>query len=344
MKRICVGLIACAAIGLLSSKTVAADPVVLRFSSFEPPVAFITKQILTPWAERVTADSGGALKIEMFTGGTLGRDPAGQLKLVIDGVADIAWIVPGYTPGRFDVTSIVELPFLAKSAQVASITSWRMYEKGYWKGGGFDDVKVLCVCSGSPDFVNTVAPAKDMADLKNRKIRTLGPIAQEVVKALGGVPVGGISGPQLAENLSRSLIEGAMANWSTLETFRSLEVVKNAIVMPLGSASLMVVMNKAKYESLPPAAKAAIDKHSGEAFSEFFGGMFDKNNQVVFDRVKNEKGRTIVRVGEEQQKPWRQAVQPIYETWKKSIPNGDQLFTAFMQEATAIENNSAKGR
>ena len=70
----------------------------LRFASFEPPVAFVTSQVMAPWAEEVSAASNGTLDIQMFAGGTLGRDPSTQFSLVENGVADIAFIVPGYTP------------------------------------------------------------------------------------------------------------------------------------------------------------------------------------------------------------------------------------------------------
>ena len=51
----------------------------LRFTSFEPPVAFLTKNVFTPWAERVSAESNGTLNVQMFPRGTLGRSPAQQL-------------------------------------------------------------------------------------------------------------------------------------------------------------------------------------------------------------------------------------------------------------------------
>jgi TRAP-type C4-dicarboxylate transport system substrate-binding protein len=336
MRTAIAGLALVAAL-LLSPCTATAQTTTLRFSSFEPPVAFITKEILTPWAQRVSEDSGGALKIDMFPGGTLGRDPAAQMKLVVDGIADIAWIVPGYTPGRFDATSVLELPFIVKSARTASLASTRMFQKGYWKGGGFDEVKLLCVCGNNPVLVNTTYPAKTLADLKNRKFRAAGPVSLEVIKALGAVPVGGITGPQLAENLSRGLVDGTLNEWNALQTFRALEVVKNHIVLPLGSTPLLVIMNKAKYESLPPAAKAAIDKHSGEAFAQIFGDMFDKNNRAVFEKASAERGRVITTPTDAEAKEWQAAVKPVYDSWKRDNKDGELLFKAFTDEVAAIE-------
>lgn len=61
---------------------------ILRFSSFEPPVAHVTKNILTPWAAKVNAASDGELDIQIFPGGTLGRNPAQQVQQIFDMVAD----------------------------------------------------------------------------------------------------------------------------------------------------------------------------------------------------------------------------------------------------------------
>jgi TRAP-type C4-dicarboxylate transport system substrate-binding protein len=314
-----------------------ADPITLRFSSFEPPQAFITSKILTPWAQRVTADSQGTLKIEMYPGGTLGRDPAAQLKLVMDGVADIAWIVPGYTPGRFDAATVVELPFIVHTAYAGSLAATRMFEKGLWKGGGFDDVKFLCVCANNPVFINTTFPATKLEDLKGHKFRAAGPVSLNVIKSLGGVPIGGITGPQLAESMSRGVVDGTLNEWNALQTFRVLDVAKNQIVLPLGSTSLMVIMNKAKYASLPAAAKAAIDKNSGEAFAKIFGKMFDQNNAAVHEAAKKDKKRVITVIEPAQQKPWRDAVKPAIEQWKKSNPDGERMYKAFADEVAAIE-------
>lgn len=304
----------------------AASPITLRFSSFEPPQAFITSKILAPRAKRVATDSKDTLKIEMYAGGTIGRDPASQTTLVMNGVADIARIVPGYTPGRSDAVTAVELPFILLSAYAGSVANWRMYEDGYWKGGGFDEIKPSCVCSAAPALITTTYSASKLADIKGHKFRAAGPVSLNVIKALGAVPVGGITGPQLAESLARGLVDGTLNEWNALQTFRVLDVAKYHIVLPLGGLSLMVIMNKQKYAGLPPAAKAAIDKNSGEAFAKVFGDAFDQNNADVLAATLKRRDHTVVFVKGDQQRPWRAAVKPDCAQWEKSAPNGAELF------------------
>jgi len=117
-----------ASIATLASFTATASfaETTLRFASFEPPVAFLTKNVFTPWAKQVGDASKGTIKVKIYSGGTLGRSPAQQLKLVEDGVADIAWVIPGYTPGRFQEGTVGELPFLVQSSEAGSNAMWKL--------------------------------------------------------------------------------------------------------------------------------------------------------------------------------------------------------------------------
>ena len=55
-------------------------------------------------------DSGGTLDIQTFPNGALGRNPGLQSKMLQDGVADIAWVIPSYTPGVYLDDDVFELP------------------------------------------------------------------------------------------------------------------------------------------------------------------------------------------------------------------------------------------
>ena len=84
----------------------------LKFSSFPPPAGALNRDLLTPWIKEVNTALGGMATIRLYPGGTLGRDPVQQFKLVRDRVADIAYVVMDYTPGDFPDSNIFELPFV----------------------------------------------------------------------------------------------------------------------------------------------------------------------------------------------------------------------------------------
>lgn len=311
----------------------------IRFASFEPPVAFITSQILTPWAEEVSAASDGTLDIQMFAGGTLGRDPATQLNLVLNGVADIAWIVPGYSPGRFDQATVVELPFVVPSAEAGSVAAARMLEQGVWSGGGFDDVVVLGMFVTSPGHLVTTEPVRQLADVAGLDIRGAGPVLLGTAEALGGTPVSGIPAPRIGETMSRGVINGSISEWNAIRTFGMLDVANNHMLMPLGSVALMVVMNRDRYESLPEAARAAIDNADGEVFAQRFGEMFDTQNASVFEQAKADSDRVIVMPSEDELELWRATTQSVVEGWVAGREGGQDLLDAFLAEIDSVSMN-----
>lgn len=319
----------------LSSVANAAET--LRFSSFEPPVAHVTKNILTPWAEDVAAASNGELEIQMFPGGTLGRSPAQQLKLVEDGVADIAWVIPGYTPGRFDQGTVSELPFLIPSSAAGSAAMWSMYEQGLFTGD-YDKFKLIGIMVSAPNGLATVTEIKSSSDLKGLNLRAPGPTMLSAIDALGAVPVGGITGPTIAESMSRGLIDGTFTQWGAIETFRMGEVVKNYLDLPLGATPMLIVMNKAKYDGLSDVAKAALDEFSGAAFSERFGESFDANVAEARERNLAAHGIKELVPDETLTKEWRDALAVATSDWIAGNENGQAIFDALTKAIADASN------
>lgn len=320
-------LIAGAALTGLST-TAAFAETTLRFASFEPPVAFLTKHVFTPWAEQVSAASAGTVKVKMFPGGTLGRSPAQQLKLVEDGVADIGWIIPGYTPGRFDEGTVGELPFLVQSAEAGSNAMWKLYEDGLLQGD-YEKFKMIGIFTSSPNFIVSTKPVVNASDMSGLNFRAPGPTLLSALEALGSVPVGGITAPTIAESMSRGLIDGTLSQWGAVKTFRIDEVAEHYLEAPLGATAMLVVMNKEKYDSLPDEAKAAIDAHSGGDFSDLFGKAFDGNVAASAEVVQARDGITVNKAKGEMLDEWREAVSVATEEWIAETENGQAIYDAF---------------
>ena len=84
----------------------------------------------TPW--RRPAAAGLALDLQPV--GVYGA--ADQLlDLVENGIVDMAWIVNGYTPGRFERSGVIELPFLYETSEEATDAYYTMFEEGADRGG-----------------------------------------------------------------------------------------------------------------------------------------------------------------------------------------------------------------
>ena len=302
---------------------------ILRFSSFEPPVAHVTKNILTPWAAKVNAASDGELDIQIFPGGTLGRNPAQQLQLVEDGVADIAWVIPGYTPGRFDQGTIGGLPFLVPNGTVGSEAMWSLHDQGLLTGD-YEKFKLIGVMTSSPNAVASSVEVRTPADMKGLNFRAPGPTMLSAIDALGAVPVGGITGPGLAEAMSRGLISGTFTQFGAIETFRVGETISHYLDMPLGATPMLIVMTQAKYASLSDKAKAAIDQYSGRVFSEEFSKSFDQDVAGARERVLAANDISVIEPDDALTQQWKDALSLSTTEWIAGHENGQAIYDAFV--------------
>lgn len=317
----------------LAAPVAAQQPVKLKFASFEPPQAPITGKVFTPWAQDVTKASNGTLEIEMFPGGQLGRNPLQQLKLVEDGIADLTWTVPGYTPGRFDDVEVTELPFLVRTAREGSLALTRMHQKGQL--AGFGDLKLLFIGTVPANNIHSTFPIASVADLKGKRIRTGSAQLARLVESLGAAPVQ-LGAPQVAESLSKGVIDGSLNEWNFVATFKLDQVATHHFALPMGTVAVMVPMLKSKYDALPAAAKDALDRYSGEALARRFAEVVDGVNEATRERVEKSAKNKVVVPSAAQEAEWRKATQALTETWRKARPRNEAVYTAFTQEVEAV--------
>src|SRR4051812_31944380 len=104
---------------VIAAGPLAAEPITLKLNSPAPPMSYLHREVLTPWAEAVTADSGGTLRIQTFYGGTLGSF-ANTYDRVVDEVVDIGFILTAFAAGKFRRQDVAALAFEAETAVLAS--------------------------------------------------------------------------------------------------------------------------------------------------------------------------------------------------------------------------------
>ena len=131
------------ALACLAADPVAAQdkPIELKFSSWLAVVHGHHTGVMVPWAKMVEEKSGGRLKITIYPGSVLGK-PADHYDMIKDGIADLGFTTPGYTPGRFPLITVTALPLgMFKSSRGGSLAVMSIFDK-YFKNE-FKDVKVL---------------------------------------------------------------------------------------------------------------------------------------------------------------------------------------------------------
>jgi TRAP-type C4-dicarboxylate transport system substrate-binding protein len=303
--------------------------VTLKLGTLLPPQAPFVQQGLQGWINAVTADSNGTLKIDLFAGGSLVKHPDQQLKMVLDNVAQISFFPNNTVPGRFPDDSVFELPLGPRNAAEASIAAWRLYEQGRLRG--YEGMKVLAFLANGPAILQTTFPVTGTADLRDRKLRASTDAQVEMIKAIGGNPIGGIPVTGLAEGMSRGLVEGSITSWSAWAAFRMDRIATHHLEVPMGYSILPLVMNESAWATLPAAAKAAIEKHSYLAGSKRFGEIDAAITEAIRTKGLERDGSRTHKLEGAQEAAVRTALEGVVARWRKSHPKGEALHDALLQ-------------
>ncbi len=309
----------------------AAAQTVLKFNSPAPPPSYLHKGVFEPWAAAVEADSGGAVKIQMFYGGQLGN-VAVAYDRVMDGVADIAFILTGITGGRFKQQDVAALPFETRNSLEAALGLWGAYEKGV-TADEYKQVKLIATWAFPNAAIHSQKPVNSVADLKGARLSINNAIIGGVAVALGATPVT-LRPDEVYQALNRGTVDASIMPFTGMYTYKLYEVSKVHLDVPLGADAAALIMNKQKYESLPAQARAAIDKHSGREFSRKLGLATQAQWQVGHDTVKER----LTRLSPEEEARWKAILAPIAQKWAESAPDGVKVLEAFRAEVEAVRN------
>lgn len=252
----------------------AATTVTLKFHTFMAPQSNVWQNMHKVWMDKVSKESGGRIQFEAYPAMQLGGSPAQLYDQAKDGVVDIIWTIPGYTAGRFPRIEVFELPFMMSNAEATSRACWEFMHT--MAADEFKDTQVLALQVHGPGVFHTKdKQIKVAADLKGLKMR--GPTRQvtKMLGYLGAIPVG-MPLPAIPDALSKGTIDGAVLPWEVVPSVKVQELTKfHSQFEPasgaLYTATFVMAMNKAKYQSLPPELRQIIDNNSGLQTSGWLG-------------------------------------------------------------------------
>jgi TRAP-type C4-dicarboxylate transport system substrate-binding protein len=240
-----------------------------------------------------------------------------------------------YTPGRFDDTEVVGLPFVTATSTEASLALHRLYANGVLVG--FEGLKMLALAATPPVVIHGAQPVRLPADLKGRRVRVSGDHLSRVVEALGGAPVQ-LGGGQIAEGLSRGVVDMTLNNWGFVGDFKVNEVTSQHLDVPLGAVAVGVVMRKDRYDALPPQARAAIDKASGELLARRLGEAFDRQDKEVREKVSRSGRNTVTPVSAADLAEWKRAIEPVNASWRAQKPRNERTYVAFVEQLKRLRS------
>ncbi len=298
--------------------------ITLNYEHFMPPV---TKQCILAeqWCREVEKRTNGRVKISFFPGSTLMSAPQ-TYDGIVKGIADIGWSILSYTRGRFPLTEVIDLPLGYHSGYSATKLINDFYRR--FKPRELDEVKVLYLHAHGPGLLVTKSSVSKLEDLKGKKIRSTG-LSAKIVEALGGVPVALPIG-ETYDALMKGVAEGILIPVEALQQWRLAEVT-SYVTESYGSAystGFFVVMNKEKWNSLPPGLQKTIEVVD-EEWIEKNGRLWDEIDKEGKDYALK-RGIKFISLSKEEDTRWAEKVNPLLgdyvkNTEAKGLPGQEAL-------------------
>jgi len=287
-----------------------AGKIKLNYANFPPAPTFPCVQ-MERWKVEVEKRTSGQVLINTFPGGTL-LGAKGMLDGVIAGQADIGNICMAYQPGRFIVTNATSLPLGIPNAKVGSMALLKLYEK--YKPKAFEDVIVLAMFTNAPGNVMSKVPVNTLDDMKGLDLRASGGAAQ-ILKAWGANPVG-MPMPATVEALQKGTVKGLFSSLEVMKDFKFAENCKYVTMTETVIYPFSVIMNKAKFNSLPKdVQKVMLDLKKEQSL--WTGDYMDEQIKKSIAWSKESNNVEFISLSAAEKAKWDGKLDFITEKWIK---------------------------
>ena len=100
-------------------------------------------------------------------------------------------------------------------------------------------------------------------------------------------------------------------------------------------ATMIVAMNKARYESMPADLRAVIDQHTGMETAILAGKAFDEGS-VRGKQAAEKRGNEIITLSDAEAALWREKTRPVVDNWLKAKQEQGVDGAALLAKAEAL--------
>ncbi|BCL70222.1 C4-dicarboxylate ABC transporter [Vibrio nigripulchritudo] len=268
------------------------------------------------FAELTSTYSNGEVKVKVFSGAQLGQE-AETIEQTQAGIIDLTRVNSVTLANVSPSVGVFTLPYIFKNIK----HKYRVLDSDIGDEVRADMAKYGLVGfefmeAGTRSFYTTEEhPVKSIEDMKGLKIRVQkSPISISMVNLVGGVATPMNYG-EVFSSLQTGVIDGAENDYVSYLTSGHYEVAPNYVEDGHLSPPAILIMNKAKFDSLPENHRNAIAKAAKEA------AIFERDLMI---RANIEAKERVVAAGVKvtviDNTPFQQAVQPVYEEFPKLLP------------------------
>ena len=310
-----------------------ADPITLKLSFITSDRSDIYQCYVKPLVDAVNAEGTGLVQIKVYFSGAISPAMPEQAQLVLDGAADLAYVVPGYSPQRFPDMSVLELPGLFRNEREASLVFARLAAAGALEGYRKFFVVGAFVTEG--ESIHSRKPIATLADLKGQRIRVNNQVEAETLRKLGAVPTL-LPINRTMEALSQGKLDGVTVPSSILTEFGFARLANNHYLLPLSGVVVSLVMSREKLASLSRPAQEIIVKYSGEWLSERGAGCFVAKNREMAAKLKADPRRTVVEPSSADLATAQKVFASVEDAWAAQSPRHRDLLALVRAELSKL--------
>ena len=299
-------LLGCAAVPALAQD----KPVEMKFGSWVPAQHSLAKTGFEPWAKSLEAASGGSIKVVLFPAQQLGK-ANDHYDLARDGIAEIAWISPGYQAGRFPIFAAGELPFIMTKPGPGSAALDAWYRK--YAATEMKDVK-YCFAHVHIGTLHSKKPITEPGQIAGMKIRPANGTVAQMMTLLGATNVQ-VSAPEARDAIEKGVADAITFPWNSIISFGIDKAVTHHADMRLYAAAFVWALNKPWYEKLSVNQKKAIDNHCSNEWAARVGADWGAAEDAGEEKIAKTPGHTIVKLTPAQLEAWKKAAEPLAAQW-----------------------------
>ncbi|MBL8382841.1 MAG: TRAP transporter substrate-binding protein [Burkholderiales bacterium] len=283
--------------------------ITLKISHYVPALHGLQREFMEPWAKEIEAKTNGAVSFQIFAANSSLGQAQNQLDQVLNGVTDIAFGLCGIPRGRMTRSTLIEMPFLVKSAEAGSRALWNLYPK--YLRDDYKGLKPLLLMTHNGGLLHTKdRRIEKPEDLRGQRIRTPSPTVSMMLEFLGATPVGMPPG-QAYENIQKGVLDGAAFPWDPVRAFKLDEVTKFHFDAQLYTAAFWFAISEKKFNALPKDVQKVIDAASGEALLAKVQGWWDAWDKAG-KAAAQARNSTIVTLDRANREQWERTLVPMY--------------------------------
>lgn len=258
----------------------------LSAATINPPDSLLA-QTLVEFANEIETQSGGEIKVTVYTGGTLGN-ASSLYQSVISGDIDIIYSDTGWFAEHNPIFNVLSTNYIFEGEEhyksiVNSGDKLTYFEDLLVESPG---LKTIMYAGGLERNIISTFPIESIEDINGRTLRSGGSSTEmEWWRNLGANPIT-VDFNELYTALQTGVVQGSQNSLDAMIEQRFGEVAKYVARTQHNLTLGFVVMNNGRYESLSEDHKEAITRAAEIVQPEYINKAFeeaDKSMQTLID-------------------------------------------------------------